>query len=184
MDMVEGCFIAILEDEAFWCHGELQQNPGQQKDAADRYRNRLDDIIKEIDPEGVASRRRDLQRCRGEYITPGPNFVWSIDGYCKLDVFGFQIYGAIDAYSRYVVWAYVGVSAHTGISCLRQFLDVVAESHTLPRFIRSDHGGETTLLAAAHHVLRRAEQPDVEFSDCYLYGTSTSNQRIVSVAGW
>jgi hypothetical protein len=32
----------------------------------------------------VQQRFQDLQRHRGAYITPGPNFIWSIDGYLKL----------------------------------------------------------------------------------------------------
>ncbi len=144
------------------------------------YSTRLYDLIKILDPDGVAQRRYDLQRTRGEYIVPGPNFIWSIDGYCKLDMFGFEIYGAIDAYSRYIVWIYVGVSSHTSISCLRQFLDSAKETGKIPRVIRSDRGVETGLLAAAHHRLRRDHEPDILFKDCFFYGTSTKNQRIES----
>lgn len=45
---------------------------------------------------------------RGEYIVDGPNAVWSVDGYEKLANWGIQIYAAIDAYSRYIIWFYVG----------------------------------------------------------------------------
>jgi hypothetical protein len=45
----------------------------------------------------------DLNRKRGEYIVPGPNFIWSIDGHDKLAEWGFQIYGGIDAYARKII---------------------------------------------------------------------------------
>ncbi|KAI9882169.1 MAG: hypothetical protein M1823_006084, partial [Watsoniomyces obsoletus] len=76
-------------------------------------RDRLFAIVKELYPEGPAARLKDMQRHRGEYIVPGPHYLWSLDGYCKLDPYGIEIYAAIDAYSRYIVWIYVGVSART-----------------------------------------------------------------------
>ncbi len=77
-------------------------------------------MVKYLDPEGVAARTNgSMTSHRGEYITPGPNFLWSIDAHCKLDWFGFQIYAAIDAYSRYITWIYVGTTAHTAVSVLK-----------------------------------------------------------------
>ena len=46
----------------------------------------------------------------------GPNRVLSIDGHDKLSQFGFEIYGAINAYSRYIVWCYIGISNRTAAS--------------------------------------------------------------------
>ncbi|RPB02000.1 hypothetical protein L873DRAFT_1674597, partial [Choiromyces venosus 120613-1] len=46
----------------------------------------------------------------------GPNHVWSIDDHVKLFQFGFQIYAAINAYFRYIVWYYIGHSNFTAIS--------------------------------------------------------------------
>jgi hypothetical protein len=40
----------------------------------------------------------------------------------KLAPYGIEIYAAIDAYSRYVVWIYVGVSGMTAVSVVRQYL--------------------------------------------------------------
>lgn len=83
------------------------------------YRDSLFAIVKELYPEDVVARTKDMQRHRGEYIVPGPNYVWFLDGYCKLDHFGFEIYAAIDAYSRYVVRIYMGISARTSVGVLR-----------------------------------------------------------------
>ena len=141
-------------------------------------RDRLFRIYRTINPEGVERRKRDLQRHRGEYLVPGPNFIWSIDGYDKLKPYGIEIYACIDAYSRYIVWVYIGISNATGMSCLRQFLDCLECLQYQPRFVRSDRGGETVMLANAHFQLQQEAEPGLKFEDCYLYGTSTANQRI------
>jgi len=61
-------------------------------------------ILKTIDPAGVASRRLHLTtKPRGAYTVPGPNFVWSIDGHHKLSMYGIAIYAGIDAFSRSVI---------------------------------------------------------------------------------
>jgi hypothetical protein len=52
---------------------------------------------------------------RGEYIVEGPNAVWSVDGYEKLANWGIQIYAAIDAYSRYIIWFYVGMELNVAL---------------------------------------------------------------------
>ena len=136
-------------------------------------------IVKELHPEGIAARTKDMQRHRGEYIVPGPNYIWSLDGYCKLDPYGFEIYAAIDAYSRYIVWVYVGISARTSVSVLRQYLDTIQDIQVMPSIIRSDRGVETPLCANAHFALRKeSSYEDLSFENCYFYGTSIANQRI------
>ena len=141
-------------------------------------RDRLFEAYRTMNYEAVERRKRDLQRHRGEYLVPGPNFVWSIDGYCKLRPYGVEIYACINAYSRYIVWIYIGISASTAVSCVHQFLGTLEEVKIQPRFVRSDRGTETTMLADAHYQLQTSYEPDLEFQDCYLYGTSTANQRI------
>ncbi|EEA18591.1 hypothetical protein TMatcc_005566 [Talaromyces marneffei ATCC 18224] len=141
-------------------------------------RDRLYSIVQELDPDGVKRRKSDVYRRRGEYVVPGPNYIWSMDGHDKLSFWGIQIYAAIDAFSRYITWCYVGISNRTQISVLRQFLEVLQETKIQPRYIRSDKGGETVLVAAAHYLLLKEQYENLFLQDCYLYGTSTSNQRI------
>ena len=141
-------------------------------------RDRLFQAYRTLNPQAVESRKQDLQRHRGEYIVPGPDFIWSIDGYDKLKPYGIEIYACIDAYARYIPWIYIGISNSTAISCLRQYLDCIEANDRQPRFVRSDRGGETVMLADAHFQLQQALESDLEFRDCYLYGTSTANQRI------
>jgi len=141
-------------------------------------RDRMFRIYRTINPQAVERRRRDLQRSKGEAIIPGPNYIWSLDGYDKLKPYGIEIYACIDAYSRYIIWVYVGISNATAMSCFMQYLQVLKDVKHAPQFIRSDRGGETVMMAQAHFELQRAANPELQFSDCYLYGTSKANQRI------
>ena len=61
------------------------------------------DIMRIIDPDGIERRKR-RRLIRRKYNAPGPNFIWHVDGYDKLKPFGFAIHGAIDGYSRGVLW--------------------------------------------------------------------------------
>ena len=143
-------------------------------------RDRLFAKYRDAIPNTVALRRQDVQRQRGEYIVPGPNYIWSIDGYDKLAPYGIEIYAGIDAYSRYMIWIYIGISNRTAVSVLRQYLLVIESMQQQPHFVRSDRGSETVLLASAHHQLLQAYEADIPFDQTYFYGTSTSNQRIES----
>jgi hypothetical protein len=143
-------------------------------------RDRLFKIYKELNPEGVARRGRDAQNRKGEYIVPGPNWIWSIDGHEKLKPYGIEIYACIDAYSRYVIWIYVGISAGTAVSVFWQYMTAIDAAGIRPESIRSDCGNETAMVAYAHYMLCLQGQPDASFEDCYMYGTSTANQRIES----
>jgi Clr5 domain len=140
--------------------------------------DRLFSIYRTLVPNAIERRTHNMQRHRGEYIIPGPNFVWSVDRYLKLAPYDIEVYAAINAYSRYIIWIYVGTSARTAVSVLRQYLDTVEMLGQHSRFIRSDHGTETVLLASAHYQLQRMIDSDIEFPACYLYGSSTTNQRI------
>ena len=98
--------------------------------------------MQKVDPEGVAARGRLIgkRRERQEFTVKGPNRVLSIDGHDKLSRFGFEIYGAIDAYSRYVVWCYVGISNRTAVSVNKQYLRLLRTTLHIPKLIRSDKG--------------------------------------------
>ncbi|KAL5051343.1 hypothetical protein BDW71DRAFT_193744 [Aspergillus fruticulosus] len=69
----------------------------------------------------------NLQHYYSTYVVPGPDFIWSIDGYLKLVLYRFEIYAAIDAYSHYIIWIYMGTSSHTAISILWNFFQALQE---------------------------------------------------------
>ena len=63
----------------------------------------VQDILKEIDPEGTELTKAHRLK-RREYHNPGPNYAWHIDGYDKLKPWGFPIHGAIDGFSCKILW--------------------------------------------------------------------------------
>lgn len=143
-------------------------------------RERVREACRTVFPEAVQRRQYDQQRRRGQFIVPGPNYLWSIDGYDKLKLYGIEIYACIDAFSRYIIWIYVGISNHTQVSVVRQYMESVAARGIVPTVIRSDRGSETTMLANCQWQLRVGNDITAEFRDCYAYGPSTANQRIES----
>jgi hypothetical protein len=72
-------------------------------------RNEIAEMNRQLDPIGVAARTAHAHRQRSRYRVKGPNRVWSIDGHDKLTRFGIEIYGMIDAYSRFIIDCYVGI---------------------------------------------------------------------------
>jgi hypothetical protein len=141
-------------------------------------KQRLLEVYRELDEAAIDRRRALRDHRRGDFIVPGPNHCWSIDGHDKLKRFGFEIYAAIDTYSRYILWFYIGISNSTQLSVERQYLDTISSTSFQPRFIRSDCGIELDGLADSHVAIRRDVDPGVSFQDCYKFGTSVRNQRI------
>jgi hypothetical protein len=112
------------------------------------------DALKLLNPEGVTSRTPGLRKKRLEnYITAGPDYLWCLDGHDKLAQYGIEIYATVDAYSRKIIWFYVGNSNRTQLSVLRQYLSAVKVRGLCPSFIRTDKGTETIMLADAHFSL-------------------------------
>ncbi|XP_051939858.1 uncharacterized protein LOC127613013 [Hippocampus zosterae] len=60
-------------------------------------------VLKELDPRGVSLRQARRLR-RRNYFSKGPNFIWHMDSYDKLKPFGICINGAIDGFSRKIMW--------------------------------------------------------------------------------
>lgn len=114
----------------------------------------------EFHGDKVEERKAKVHRKRGGWTTPGPNYIHSIDAYCKLQPYGFEIYAGIDAYSRFITWFYTGISALTARSILHQYLYIVDQTGFLPLVIRSDRGNETHHVATAHHILSNASEGD------------------------
>jgi len=142
-------------------------------------RKRIHEAYRMIRPANIAARMPGPQHHRGQYWTSGPNQVWHVDGHMKLEPFGIEIYAGMDGFSRYIPWVYIGVSARTAVSIMRQYLDCITHLGYQPRVIRSDLGTETLLMAQTHYTIRRAEDATVnEFRKAYWYGRSTDNQRI------
>ena len=76
------------------------------------------------DPEGVQLRKRRRLR-RRKYTSPGPNFVWHIDGHNKLKPHGFSIHSGIDGFSRQVLWLELSTSNKMTEVIEKYYLDAV-----------------------------------------------------------
>ena len=131
-----------------------------------------------VDPEGVERRRR-RRLLRRQYCSPGPNFMWHLDGYDKLKPYGFAIHGAIDGFSRRIMWLEVGPSNNDPSIVASYFLDAVKQIGGCPHTCRCDLGNENPRvqeLQTLFHVLDDTNNSDIE--TCFIYGKSTANQRI------
>nr|XP_036584440.1 uncharacterized protein CTRU02_05514 [Colletotrichum truncatum]KAF6793958.1 hypothetical protein CTRU02_05514 [Colletotrichum truncatum] len=153
-------------------------------------RSVLYEAYRTVFPEEVANRLKEIRYRRKGWTTPGPNFIWSLDAYDKLLPFGFEIYASIDAYSRYIVWFYVGFSAHTARSVLAQYLSTLLSRGIMPQTIRSDRGTETILTAGSHWYLSQdrtkkaplqpGQDVPIQFRDCWIFSKSIHNVKIES----
>ena len=129
--------------------------------------------LKELDPEGCEMRKRKVLR-RRHYNNPGPNYIWHVDGYDKLKPYGFPIHGAIDGWSRKIMWLKVARSNNLPEIPATFYLESVSENGGCPVKVRSDCGTENGIIAAMQCEFRN----DVM---TYSFGQSVANQRI---EGW
>ena len=134
-------------------------------------------ILKHLDPEGIGLRSRRRLR-RRQYYAKGPNFIWHVDGYDKLKPFGFCVHGAIDGFSRRIMWLEVGPSNNDPKITVKYFIDCVREVGGVPKFIRSDCGTENIYIAGVQRFLRMDSVDIIAGGQSFLYGKSVSNQRI------
>ena len=109
--------------------------------------------LQALDPEGVARRSRK-RLIRRKYHVNGPNFIWHIDGYDKLKPFGFCIHGAIDGYSRRIMWLEVDHSNNNPCIIAKYFLQTVRCIRGTPRILRGDCGAENCQVAAIQRLFR------------------------------
>ena len=98
----------------------------------------------------------------------------------KLQQYGIEIYGAIDAYSRYVPWMYVGVCAATAVSVAKMYLEALEVIPIQPQYLQADRGTETSLIMNAYWQLHQQRTPTIEAEHTFMYGSSTANSRIES----
>ena len=129
----------------------------------------VEQLMRELDPEGCQSRR--ARRLRGRtYHVPGPNYCWHTDGYDKLKPYGFPIHGCIDGWSRKIIWLHVARSNNKPEIPAAFFLKSVQE-YGCPVKLRSDCGTENGIMAAMQCQFRSE-------AHAHFYGTSPANQRI------
>jgi len=138
-------------------------------------RSLVETVLREVDPEGTEARRRHQLR-RRKYNNLGPDYAWHIDGHDwpRLKPFGFPIHGAIDGYSRRILWLKVVRSNNSPEVIVDLYLNCVVESNGCPKKLISDLGTENGLAATAQCYFRQN-------IDAHRYVPSPRNQRI---EGW
>jgi len=134
-------------------------------------------LLKVIDPMGVERRKRH-RLSRRKYITPGPNYLWHADGYDKLKPFGFAIHGAMDGYSRRVLWLHVSPTNNDPAVIAWYYLRYLHQHQHTSRIIRCDLGTENTTIEVLQPFFRYNCNDAFAGVKSFMYGKSTANQRI------
>ena len=134
-------------------------------------------VMKALDPEGVERRSRH-RLVRRKYQTGGLNFIWHIDGYDKLKPFGFCIHGAIDGFSRCIMWLEVDHTNNNPYTIANYFLKCVRGIGGTPTILRSDCGTENCYVAAIQRFFREDHDDPLAGDSSFMYSRSVSNQRI------
>ena len=124
-------------------------------------------VLHRIDPSGVRSRCSNVLH-RRQYSVPSPNALWHLDGYHKFMRWRLVINGAIDGYSKLIMFLKVSPN-NQAETVLGAFVQGV-EEFGLPSRVRTDTGGENVLVA--RHPERGPGQGSA------ITGRSTHNWRI------
>ena len=129
-----------------------------------------------LDPEGVKLRSRHRLR-RRLYSNLGPNYLWHIDSYDKLSPFGIYINGAIDGYSRYMLWLKANVTNSDPRVIAGYFMETVKQLDGVAFRIRTDKGTENVSIGQMQLFLRSYNN-DAYANRSFITGSSNHNQRI------
>ena len=132
-------------------------------------RKSLRESIHRVDHANVIARHRSLISRRA-YSVPYPNYIWHIDSHLKLIKWRYVIHGAIDGFSRTIV--YLNCADNNRSSTPLDFFRSAVTQYGLPNLIRSDCGGENVAIwrymIASHNL---------DYSSV-LTGSSVHNERI------
>ena len=132
-------------------------------------REALRKAIHRVDHENVVARRHHTVQ-RRVYSVPHPNYIWHLDGHHKLIRWRFVVHGAIDGFSRTVI--YLKCVDNNRAETVVDFFQGGVLRFGLPERVRSDHGGENIgvwqFMIASHDGDPSA----------VLTGSSVHNERI------
>ena len=132
-------------------------------------RDRIRKSIARVDPTN-SHIRWAVTVSRRTYSVPGPNSLWHIDGHHGLVNWGFVIHGAIDGFSRLIV--FLKCSTNNKSETVKQCFLAATEHFEWPSRVRTDHGGENVKVWELMEERRGTNRGS------YLAGTSVHNQRI------
>ena len=92
--------------------------------------------------------------------------------------YGFAIHGAIDEYSRRILWLYVSASNNNPSNIAFYFLQTITELKKVPQVGRGDRGSGNVIVCGVQQFLRRDFVDTLSSQASFCYGSSKSNQRI------
>ena len=134
-------------------------------------------LIREEDAEGVEL-RRTRQFHRKNFHSPGPNYSCHVDGFDTLKPYGFAISGAIDWYSRRMLWLEVATTNSNPVVIAKYYLDYVKKLGAVPVTMRTDHGTENGSIAALQALFRSQHNDTHVGINSHQFSVSVLNQRI------
>ena len=132
-------------------------------------KRRITEALLRVDPRNSNLRWTSIIQ-RRKYSVPSPNSLWHIDGHHSLINLGFVIHGAIDGFSRLIV--YLHCSNNNRRDTVLNLFNEALEQYGVPSRIRTDKGGENVLCWYPMVELRG------EGRGSYITGSSVHNQRI------
>ena len=82
-------------------------------------------LLKVLDADGVEL-RSPHRLARRVYFSVGPNYLWHMDRYDKIKPYGFEIYDAIDGFSRKILWLRVSSSNNNPKVIASSYMDCIS----------------------------------------------------------
>ncbi|XP_066025409.1 uncharacterized protein [Pocillopora verrucosa] len=105
----------------------------------------------------------------------------SLSGYDKLKPYGFPIHGAVDGFSRRILWLEVTRSNNDPKVVAAFYLKQVKELGGCPLLLVTDYGSENGIAASIQCMFRTNDQDELAGVKSHRYCSSPANQRI---EGW
>ena len=134
-------------------------------------------ILGLIDPQGVALRQAGRLR-RRIYINNGPNIAIHLDGWDKLNPYGLSIHGAVDGFSRRVLWLKSCDSNKKPMYISSFYLDYIREINGIPVRVYGDRGTENSIVRDVQMALRWTDADQYQGILSFVYVSSNRNVRI------
>ena len=103
--------------------------------------------------------------------------MWHVDSYDKLRPYGICINGAIDGFSRCLIWLKAYYTSSDPRIIAGYFIQEVEARMGCPRMIRSDHGTKNGHLQAMQVFMRETHHDSLAGPKSFVMGKSTTNHR-------
>ena len=133
--------------------------------------------LRVIDPVRVMNRRAHRLQ-RRIYTNKGPNFCIHIDGWDKLKPFGISVHGAVDGFSRRVLWLKACESNKNPHYIAKFYFDYIRQINGVPVRVFADRGTENSIVRDTQYALRWNDLDQFQGLSSFIYVSSNRNVRI------